>query len=77
MKPRRVIMEKTDIVEYVMHTPHNTNSAVLNSMLNELLASQPAPVPPEPQSNIIWIEWDGNTTGLPTIEMGEMYIIIR
>ena len=29
-------MNKQDIVEYVMHTPGNTNKAVLNSMLNQL-----------------------------------------
>lgn len=29
-------MDKNDIIEYVMHTPHNTNRAVLNSMLNQL-----------------------------------------
>ena len=29
-------MDKNDIIEYVMTTPHNTNRAVLNSMLNQL-----------------------------------------
>lgn len=29
-------MNKNDIIEYVMHTPHNTNKAVLSSMLNQL-----------------------------------------
>ena len=29
-------MDKNDIIEYVMNTPHNTNKAVLNSMLNQL-----------------------------------------
>lgn len=29
-------MDKNDIIEYVMHTPHNTNRAVLSSMLNQL-----------------------------------------
>lgn len=29
-------MNKNDIIDYVMHTPHNTNKAVLNSMLNQL-----------------------------------------
>lgn len=29
-------MTKNDIIAYVMKTPHNTNKAVLNSMLNEL-----------------------------------------
>lgn len=29
-------MDKNDIIEYVMHTPHNTNRAVLTSMLNQL-----------------------------------------
>ncbi len=29
-------MDKNDIIKYVMHTPHNTNKAVLNSMLNQL-----------------------------------------
>lgn len=30
-------MDKNDIINYVMHTPHNTNRAVLNSMLNQLI----------------------------------------
>ena len=29
-------MTKNDIIEYVMNTPHNTNKAVLSSMLNQL-----------------------------------------
>jgi hypothetical protein len=29
-------MDKNDIIDYVMHTPHNTNKAVLSSMLNQL-----------------------------------------
>ena len=29
-------MDKNDIIEYVMTTPHNTNRAVLSSMLNQL-----------------------------------------
>lgn len=29
-------MDKNEIIEYVMNTPHNTNRAVLNSMLNQL-----------------------------------------
>lgn len=29
-------MDKNDIIDYVMHTPHNTNRAVLSSMLNQL-----------------------------------------
>lgn len=29
-------MNKQDILDYVMHTPGNTNKAVLNSMLNQL-----------------------------------------
>jgi hypothetical protein len=29
-------MTKQDIIDYVMHTPHNTNRAVLNSMLNQI-----------------------------------------
>lgn len=29
-------MDKNDIIEYVMNTPHNTNRAVLSSMLNQL-----------------------------------------
>lgn len=29
-------MDKNDVIEYVMHTPHNTNKAVLSSMLNQL-----------------------------------------
>lgn len=30
-------MTKQDIIEYVMNTPHNTNKAVLSSMLNQLV----------------------------------------
>lgn len=30
-------MNKNDIIEYVMNTPHNTNRAVLSSMLNQLV----------------------------------------
>ena len=33
-------MDKNDIIEYVMHTPHNTNRAVLNSMLNTVIQSE-------------------------------------
>ena len=29
-------MTKQDIIKYVMNTPHNTNKAVLSSMLNQL-----------------------------------------
>jgi len=29
-------MDKNDIIDYVMHTPHNTNKAVLSGMLNQL-----------------------------------------
>lgn len=29
-------MDKNDIIEYVMHTPHNTNRAVLGSMLDSM-----------------------------------------
>ena len=29
-------MDKNDIIDYVMHTPHNTNRAVLSGMLNQL-----------------------------------------
>ena len=29
-------MDKNDIIEYVMNTPHNTNKAVLSGMLNQL-----------------------------------------
>ena len=32
-------MDKNDIIEYVMNTPHNTNRAVLSSMLNQLTES--------------------------------------
>lgn len=32
-------MTKQDIIEYVMHTPHNTNKAVLSSMLDQLTES--------------------------------------
>ena len=30
------LMDKNDIINYVMHTPHNTNKAVLSDMLNQL-----------------------------------------
>ena len=33
-------MDKNDIIEYVMHTPHNTNRAVLNSMLDTVIQSE-------------------------------------
>ena len=33
-------MDKEDIVKYVMHTPANTNPAVLRSMLDAFLAEQ-------------------------------------
>ena len=32
-------MDKNDIINYVMHTPHNTNKAVLSDMLNQLTES--------------------------------------
>ena len=33
-------MDKNDIIEYVMNTPHNTNRAVLNSMLDTVIQSE-------------------------------------
>ena len=33
-------MTKQDIIEYVMETPHNTNRAVLSSMLNIVIQSE-------------------------------------
>ena len=32
-------MDKNDVIEYVMNTPHNTNPAVLSTILNEFGAS--------------------------------------
>ena len=32
-------MDKNDIIEYVMHTPHNTNPSVLSSVLDSLTIS--------------------------------------
>lgn len=33
-------MDKNDIIDYVMTTPHNTNRAVLNSMLDTVIQSE-------------------------------------
>lgn len=38
------------IVDYVMHTPHNTNRAVLIQMLKDLIQSQGSDVPGGPGS---------------------------
>lgn len=35
------------ILEYVLHTPHNTNPAVLTHMLEQLIKDNTNPVPPE------------------------------
>lgn len=39
-------MEKEQIIEYIMHTPHNANPSVLKGMLNNLSGSS------EPVDNI-------------------------
>ncbi len=33
-------MSKEDVINYVMNSPHNTNRAVLNSMLNTVIQSE-------------------------------------
>jgi len=42
-------MEIQDIINYVMHTPNNSNPAVLRSLLEELKGDTPQPTPPEPE----------------------------
>lgn len=56
-------MEKLDIIKYIMKTPDNTNPAIIDSMLDELISSQPNP--------ITWIEWSGDITGRAKIDMGD------
>lgn len=49
------------IVNYVMHTPHNTNRAVLIQMLKDLIHSYNPDIPDEPGGEEKEIIYDGGT----------------
>lgn len=52
-----------EIVEYVLHTPHNTNRAILTAMLKELIADNDGsdiPDGPETGRDVIY---DGGVEG--------------
>ena len=53
------------IVNYVLHTPHNTNKAILIAMLEDLIRSNGGTVKPEPgEDEIIYdggIEKEGSS----------------
>lgn len=59
------------IVDYVLHTPHNTNKAILIAMLEELIRTSGGNVPDGPDKDIIY---DGggveDTTGKENIYDG-------
>lgn len=76
-------MNKENIIDYVVHTPHNPNKKVLDDMLETLIEENGSPgecdwntMKNKPfgeevtRSNIL--EWDGNTTGLDNIQ-GALY----
>lgn len=56
-------MTKQDIINYVMNTPHNTNAAVLSSMLDIFIASD----------NKEEIELSATENNIYTPETGQVY----
>lgn len=56
-------MTKQDIINYVMNTPHNTNAAVLSSMLDAFVASD----------NKEEIELSATENDVYTPETGQVY----
>lgn len=55
------------IVNYVLHTPHNTNKAILIAMLEDLIRSSGGNIDPGPgEDDFIYdggIESEGNSAG--------------
>lgn len=55
------------IVHYVLHTPHNTNKAILIAMLEELIRTNGGTVNPEPgDDDFIYdggVETEGSSPG--------------
>jgi hypothetical protein len=63
------------IVHYVLHTPHNTNKAILIAMLEELIRTNGGTVNPEPGDDFIYdggIENEGSSPGRDYIYDGGM-----
>jgi hypothetical protein len=49
------IMTIEEIIEYVLHTPYNTNRAILTEMLKQLIISNGGTTDPDaPSSDIIY-----------------------
>lgn len=54
------------IVKYVLHTPHNTNKAILITMLEDLIKTNGGTVGPAPDDELIYdggIEGEGGSAG--------------
>lgn len=54
------------IVRYVLHTPHNTNKAILIAMLEELIRTNGGTVNPDPGEVFIYdggVENEGSSPG--------------
>ena len=54
------------IVNYVLHTPHNTNKAILITMLEDLIKTNGGTVGPTPDDGFIYdggIESEGGSSG--------------
>jgi hypothetical protein len=51
---RREIMTIKEIVEYVLHTPHNTNRAILTGMLKQLIIDNGGSNPDDEKDDIIY-----------------------
>lgn len=66
------------IVRYVLHTPHNTNKAILIAMLEELIRTNGGTVNPDPDpgdDDFIYdggVEGEGGSTGGDYIYDGGM-----
>ena len=62
------------IVDYVLHTPHNTNKAILIAMLEELIRTSGGNVPEDPDTPEKEVVYDGGgvegTTGKENIYDG-------
>ena len=62
------------IVRYVLHTPHNTNKAILIAMLEELIKTNGGTVP-SPDDGFIYdggVEEEGGSSGSDQIYDGGM-----
>ena len=68
-------MTKQDIIDYVMTTPHNTNRAVLNSMLNQLAEGGGGGSSDFSTATVTFVKNTNYTfeTAVPIIDGGQMY----